>query len=224
MKSGKVEGYIKSDYVLTGSDALNQASSLLKKVADVNTEGLKVRTEPSTESEVLDIVGSDQSFDVLEELDEWVKIDLDGDEGYLYKDYVNVGAKLEEALSISELMYGSGVSDVRVALSNFAKQYIGNPYVWGGTSLTKGADCSGFTQSVYAQFGYSLPRTSYEQQNWGTEVSYADAQPGDLICYGGHVAIYMGNGQIVHASNSRDGIKISNDATYRTILSVRRPS
>ena len=127
VKSGKVEGYIKSDYVLTGSDALNKASSLLKKVADVNTEGLKVRTEPSTESEVLDIVGSDQSFDVLDELDEWVKIDLDGDEGYLYKDYVNVGAKLEEALSISELMYGSGVSDVRVALTNFAKQYIGNP-------------------------------------------------------------------------------------------------
>ena len=108
--------------------------------------------------------------------------------------------------------------------NNPALQFVGNPYVYGGTSLTNGADCSGFTQSVYAQFGYSLPRTSYEQQNWGTEVSYADAQPGDLICYGGHVAIYMGNGQIVHASNSRDGIKISNDATYRTILSVRRPS
>ena len=114
---------------------------------------------------------------------------------------------------------GSGSSIV-----DYATQFVGNPYVWGGTSLTSVADCSGFTQSVYAQFGYSLPRTSYEQQNWGTEVSYADAQPGDLICYGGHVAIYMGNGQIVHASNSRDGIKISNDATYRTILSVRRPS
>ena len=110
------------------------------------------------------------------------------------------------------------------AIVDAAYSQIGVPYVWGGTSLTSGADCSGFTQSVYAQFGYSLPRTSYEQQNWGTEVSYADAQPGDLICYGGHVAIYMGNGQIVHASNSQDGIKISNDATYRTILSVRRPS
>ena len=112
----------------------------------------------------------------------------------------------------------------RQAVADFAVQFVGNPYVWGGTSLTGGADCSGFTQSVYAQFGYSLPRTSYEQQNAGTEVSYADAQPGDLICYGGHVAIYMGNGQIVHASNSRDGIKISNNAAYRTILSVRRPS
>lgn len=121
--------------------------------------------------------------------------------------------------SSSSSFSGSGSSIV-----DYATQFVGNPYVWGGTSLTGGADCSGFTQSVYAQFGYSLPRTSYEQQNWGTEVSYADAQPGDLICYGGHVAIYMGNGQIVHASNSRDGIKISNNAAYRTILSVRRPS
>ena len=110
----------------------------------------------------------------------------------------------------------------RQAVADFAVQFVGNPYVWGGTSLTNGADCSGFVQSVYANFGVSLPRTSYEQQNAGTEVSYADAQPGDLICYGGHVAIYMGNGQIVHASNSQDGIKISNDATYRTIVSVRR--
>ncbi len=112
---------------------------------------------------------------------------------------------------------GSGSSVV-----DFATQFVGNPYVWGGTSLTDGADCSGFVQSVYANFGVSLPRTSYEQQNAGTEVSYADAQPGDLICYGGHVAIYMGDGKIVHASNAKDGIKISNDATYRTILSVRR--
>ena len=110
----------------------------------------------------------------------------------------------------------------RQAVVDFALQFEGNPYVYGGTSLTNGADCSGFTQSVYAQFGYSLPRTSYEQQNWGTEVSYADAQPGDLICYGGHVAIYMGNGRIVHASNSVDGIKISDNAAYRTIVSVRR--
>lgn len=105
---------------------------------------------------------------------------------------------------------------------DYATKFVGNPYVWGGTSLTDGADCSGFVQSIYKNFGVDLPRTSYEQQNSGREVSYSDAQPGDLICYGGHVAIYMGNGQIVHASNSRDGIKISDDAAYRTILSVRR--
>lgn len=112
---------------------------------------------------------------------------------------------------------GSGSSVV-----DYATQFVGNPYVWGGTSLTNGADCSGFVQSVYNKFGVSLPRTSYEQQNAGREVSYSEAQPGDLICYGGHVAIYMGNGKIVHASNSRDGIKVSDNAAYRTILSVRR--
>lgn len=112
---------------------------------------------------------------------------------------------------------GSGSSVV-----DYAIQFVGNPYVWGGTSLTNGADCSGFVQSVYNNFGVSLPRTSYEQQNAGREVSYSEAQPGDLICYGGHVAIYMGNGKIVHASNSRDGIKVSDNAAYRTILSVRR--
>lgn len=98
---------------------------------------------------------------------------------------------------------------------------MGNPYVAGGTSLTNGADCSGFTYRVYSDFGYSLPRTSYEQRSAGTEVSYSDAQPGDLICYDGHVALYIGGGKIVHASTPSSGIKIGN-ANYRTILSVRR--
>lgn len=127
---------------------------------------------------------------------------------------------LDEELTPASDSYsysGSGSSVV-----DYATQFVGNPYVWGGTSLTNGADCSGFVQSVYSKFGVDLPRTSYEQQNVGREVSYADAQPGDLICYGGHVAIYMGNGKIVHASNSRDGIKVSDNAAYRTILSVRR--
>ncbi len=105
---------------------------------------------------------------------------------------------------------------------DFATQFVGNPYVWGGTSLTNGADCSGFVQSVYSNFGVSLPRTTYDQINSGTEVSYADAQAGDLIVYDGHVAIYMGNGQIVHAANEEQGIIISNNPTYDTILSVRR--
>lgn len=112
------------------------------------------------------------------------------------------------------------------AVADYALQFVGNPYVYGGTSLTNGADCSGFVQSVYANFGVSLPRTSEEQMYAGTEVSYADAQPGDLICYGSHIAIYLGNGQIVHASNSapypQGGIKVSDNAAYRTILSVRR--
>ena len=107
-------------------------------------------------------------------------------------------------------------------MASYACQFVGNPYVYGGTSLTSGADCSGFTQSVYAAFGYSIPRTSYSQINAGTAVdSLADAQPGDLICYGGHVAIYIGNGQIVHASTPATGIKYGY-AAYRTILGIRR--
>ncbi len=98
---------------------------------------------------------------------------------YLFKDYVNVGAKLDEALTISEVMYGAGVSDVRMALSNFAKQYIGNPYVWGGTSLTKGADCSGFVLSVFRNYGISLPHSSRAQANCGTKISLSELKPGE---------------------------------------------
>lgn len=112
-------------------------------------------------------------------------------------------------------------SDLGKQIANYACQYIGNPYVAGGTSLTQGADCSGFTYRVYADYGYSLPRTSSQQRSAGTGVSYEEAQPGDLICYDGHVAIYIGNNLIVHASSSRTGIKISN-AQYKTILAVRR--
>ena len=111
--------------------------------------------------------------------------------------------------------------DLGKQIANYACQFIGNPYVSGGTSLTSGADCSGFTYRVYADFGYSLPRTSTQQRRAGPGVSYDEAQPGDLICYEGHVAIYIGNNLIVHASSSRTGIKISN-AQYKTILSVRR--
>lgn len=115
----------------------------------------------------------------------------------------------------------SGGSATGRAVADYACQFIGNPYVAGGTSLTNGADCSGFTMSVYAHFGYSIPRTSYSQMNCGRGVSYSEAQPGDLICYAGHVGIYIGNGLIVHASTPASGIKTTS-ATYRSILAVRR--
>lgn len=119
--------------------------------------------------------------------------------------------------------YTTGVSGSAVV--DYACQFIGNPYVYGGTDINNGIDCSAFTQYVFAHFGISLPRTSYEQRYCGKEVSYSNAQPGDLVCYAGHVGIYMGGGQVVHASNSAPypagGIKISS-ATHMTILSVRR--
>ena len=192
--------------------------------------------EESQSDESYDDYSEDDSEDYSDSSDTDVQYDEDGDvvsgssdssSDYEYDEYGNVidsdntvdydSYSESSSSSSSSSSSGSGSSVV-----NYATQFVGNPYVWGGTSLTNGADCSGFVQSVYANFGVSLPRTSYEQQNAGTEVSYADAQPGDLICYGGHVAIYMGNGQIVHASNSREGIKISDNAAYRTITSVRR--
>ena len=105
---------------------------------------------------------------------------------------------------------------------NYACQFVGNPYVWGGTSLTNGADCAGFIMSIYAKFGVSLPHSSGAMAGCGRGVSYSEAMPGDIICYAGHVAIYMGGGQIVHASNAKDGIKISGNAAYRPIVAVRR--
>ncbi len=115
----------------------------------------------------------------------------------------------------------SGGSAAGQAIASYACQFIGNPYVAGGTSLTNGADCSGFVWRVFKDKGYSVPRTSWELRNAGTEVSYSNAQPGDIVCYAGHVGIYIGNGNIVHASTPKSGIKITT-ATYKSILSVRR--
>lgn len=123
--------------------------------------------------------------------------------------------------SVSDIISAASGSDLGKKIALYACQYIGNPYVAGGTSLTKGADCSGFTYRVFMDFGYTIPRTSYSQRSAGVEVSYKDAQPGDIICYDGHVALYIGGGYIVHASTAKTGIKLGR-AEYRTILSVRR--
>ena len=118
--------------------------------------------------------------------------------------------------SIGGTEFGRNVAD-------YALQFVGNPYVYGGTSLTRGTDCSGYTQSVYRHFGVSIPRTSGEQAGFGREIPYEDMEPGDLVCYSGHVAMYIGGGRIVHASSRKEGIKVSNDPAYRTIVSIRRP-
>ena len=152
----------------------------------------------------------EESYDEDEDYDE--EESYDEDEDYYEED------SYEEEESSSDAYYsGNGQ-----AVADYACQFVGNPYVWGGTSLTNGADCSGFIMSVYANFGVSLPHSSAAMRSCGTEVSYSEAMPGDIICYSGHVAIYLGGGSIVHASNEKDGIKISGNAAYRTILSVRR--
>ena len=221
IQSGEVEGYVSMDYLLTGPDARVKANEIVHTVVVVNGDGLNVREAPNTESAVLTQVASGEEMDYLETLDGWIKVAVDADEAYVSADYVTVTEKLDTAITMTELLYGQGVSDVRVDLVEYAKQFVGNRYVWGGTSLTKGADCSGFVLSVFKKYGISLPHHAASQAGYGTKISASELQPGDLVFYGNsrgsinHVAIYIGGGQVVHASNERSGIKISN-YTYRT--------
>lgn len=215
IQSGEVEGYVSLDYLLIGPDAKLKANELVHTVALVETDGLNVREEPNTESAILTQVPKGEELEYAETLDGWIKVYIDSDEAYVSSEYVTVTEKLDTAITMTELLYGLGVSDVRVELVEYAKQFIGNRYVWGGTSLTNGADCSGFVLSVFKKFGVSLPHHSGSQANCGTKISAGDLQPGDLVFYGNsrgrinHVAIYIGNGQVVHASSKRTGIKIS---------------
>ena len=226
IESGKVKGYVKSEYLMTGEAAIAKAQEVKQTVATVTTTTLYVRDEANTDSHVITMMPEGEELEVLEVLDGWVKINVDSDEGYVSSDYVSIATELPKAQTMTEVRYGQGVSDVRVSLVSYATQFVGNPYVWGGTSLTRGADCSGFVMSVFANYGISLPHSSRAQANCGTKISASDAQPGDLFFYGNgrginHVGIYIGNGQVVHASSPKTGIKISN-ASYRNPVCVVR--
>lgn len=224
--SGKVTGYVNKQYLVTGDEAEAIAEQEIKTVATVNTETLNVRAEKSTEAAVLSQVGNSEAFTVNSVADGWVEISVDDSVGYISQDYVTLAQALPTAKTIEQVKYGDGVSDVRASVVSYALQFVGNRYVWGGTSLEKGIDCSGFTMRILGKYGISLPHSSKEQPSYGTKISASEAKPGDLFFYGSgrsisHVAIYIGNGQIVHASNKRDGIKVSN-AYYRNPICVAR--
>lgn len=227
IKSGKVEGYCSTDYLYMGEEAVSRGKEVASMIAVVNTQTLKVRGEPNTDSIVLTLIPQDEELEVVEIMENgWIKFLLDDEEAFVSGDYVNVEERLEKAVTLTELLYGQGISNVRVDLVQFAKQFIGNPYVWGGTSLTGGADCSGFTLSVFKKYGISLPHHAASQAQLGKKVSLSEAQPGDLVFYAkngviNHVAIYIGNGQVVHASSPKTGIKVSS-VNYRTPACVRR--
>lgn len=227
IKSGKVDGYCSTEFLYMGEDAIARGREVASMIAVVNTQTLKVREEPNTDSIVITLIPQEEELEVVEIMDNgWVKFLLDDEEAYVSGDYVDVEERLEKAVTLTELMYGQGVSDVRVDLVQYAKQFVGNPYVWGGTSLTKGADCSGFTLSIYKKYGVSLPHHAASQAQMGTKVDYSSAQPGDLVFYAkngriNHVAIYIGNGQVIHASSPKTGIKISS-WNYRTPAGIRR--
>lgn len=224
--SGKVTGYVNKQYLVTGDEAEAIAQQEIKTVATVNTETLNVRAEKSTEAAVLSQVGNSEAFTVNSVADGWVEISVDDSVGYISQDYVTLAQALPTAKTIEQVKYGDGVSDVRASVVSYALQFVGNRYVWGGTSLEKGVDCSGFTMRILGKYGISLPHSSRAQPSYGKKISASEAKPGDLFFYGSgrsisHVAIYIGNGQIVHASNKRDGIKVSN-AYYRNPICVAR--
>lgn len=218
IKSGEVEGYVSAEFIITGSEALAKANEVATNKAKVTADAVHVRLEANTDSAILSNVFSGDELEVIAELGDWVQVNVDGETGYISAEFVECGIALPDAMTMSEARYGEGVSDVRVDLVNYALQFVGNPYVWGGTSLTRGADCSGFVLSIYSKYGISLPHSSRAQANYGTRVSTSELQPGDLLFYGSggisHVAIYIGGGQIVHASTETTGIIVSN-AFYR---------
>lgn len=226
IKSGNVEGYVSCEFLLTGLQAKWKAEELVSTIATVTVDSLNVREEANTDAEVITKVSRGEELEVVESEGEWVRVYLDDEEVYVFAECVKVEAKLMTAITMTELLYGQGISDVRVDLCQYAKQFLGNPYVWGGVSLTNGADCSGFVLSVYKKYGVTLPHYSGAQANSGTKISLSDAKPGDLVFYGkgqtiNHVAIYIGNGQVIHASSPTTGIKISN-VYYRTPLKTVR--
>lgn len=249
IQSGNVNGYVKADYVSVGNEEVIRAAS--RRVANVTTETLRVREQPTTESEIVTLVPEGDQLTVVDEsIEGWVGVTVTEGTGYVSTEFVSLdteyvyGETIEEietrlqkeeearqaalrAAAASQAATSSNANFNYTAPSgtgassvvDFASQFVGNPYVYGGTSLTSGADCSGFVMSVYAQFGVGLPHSSYAMRSVGYGVT--DMLPGDIVCYSGHVGIYAGNGTIVHAANERYGITYSS-VDYMPIIAVRR--
>ena len=284
VRSGNVTGYVKNQYLVFGDEIKNFAKQNVKKVAKVQTETLRVRKKASTDSKIVTLVSEDDKLKVKKQSDDWAKVKVDGQTGYVSKDYAKVTYSFGKAKSMKQIqaeqvakeaqkqaaqttignesastsssntsnssttagstkassvqaakkdsvsVSSSGSSATGSRIASYAQQFVGNPYRYGGNSLTSGIDCSGFTQQIMAKFGYSISRTSSSQSGDGRAVSTSNLRVGDLVFYGDggsidHVALYIGGGQVVHASNSapypRGGIKISN-VNYRTPICARR--
>lgn len=248
IRSGSAEGYVPSDTLITGSEAEQCAEEYENNTVTVTARVLNVRAGQGTDAEILTQIAEDEQYQVTgDPVNGWYPVKVGDVDGWVSGEYVteetsySYGETKEEeekrtaeeerkeqeaeeqqaAEAAASSVTGTDVSGQ--AVIDYACQFVGNPYVWGGTSLTNGADCSGFVQSVYAHFGVSLPRTTYDMVNSGYAVSYEEAQPGDLILYGdcSHVGLYMGDGNIVNALNSDRGICICS-ATYTNIYAVRR--
>lgn len=229
IRSGKVEGYVSMDYLATGSRAEELAAQNQTLTATVLAQALKVRKQPDTDHGTWGLAANGRELEVVEVLDNgWVSVVYgDGtDPAYVSGEYVDVAYKLDTAMTMTEVRYGKGVTDAGIDLANRAIQYVGCPYVYGGNSLSNGTDCSGFTMLLYAKYGISLAHSARAQARCGSEVSISDLRPGDLVFYSrgsgiDHVAIYIGGGQVCHASNPTNGIIITG-VNYRTPVCARR--
>jgi len=240
IKSNGITGYVNSDYLITGSEAVQLAKEVGFYVAEANTDGLYVRASSNKSADIVDQIAKGEDLLVVNSkviTDDpkypiWVEVTLESDDNeagttaYVAKDFVDISFKLIDAVSIEALEFGAGVSNTRINLVNEAKEHLGESYVWGGTRLGSGVDCSGFTQAVYRLMGYTISRTSRSQAVGGTKINASQLKPGDLVFYGSssyisHVAIYIGNYRIIHASNRRDGIKISNMYYRQPVKYVR---
>ncbi len=261
--SGNVQGYVKSEFVVVGDEALSKSVS--RRVAQVTSaDMLRVRASATTDSDVLGNVPNGEYITVIDEsVPGWIGVSIEEGTGYVSSEFVTLSteytyaeSKAEEEARLakeeaerkaaaeaaeaarkksesassskssssknSNKTYNAPSGSNGSAVVSYAEQFVGNPYVYGGTSLTNGADCSGFVMSVYSQFGVSLPHSSSAMRSCGYEVDPSEMQPGDIICYSGHVAIYAGNNTIVHAATPSSGIKYTSPANYNPIITVRR--
>lgn len=222
--------YVSTQYLSTKAPSSGSSSSSFTETSTttytryVTASSLNVRSGASTSSSVVGTYREGTKVTCYGTSGSWTKVKYNGVTRYVSTQYLSASAPSSgsSGSSSSSSNAATNSSSKGQQVANYALQFVGNPYVWGGTSLTNGSDCSGFTQSVYKHFGYSIPRTSASQRSAGKAVSWSERQVGDLICYSGHVAIYIGNNKIVHSSNPKDGVKITSPANYTTVLAVRR--
>lgn len=255
--SGSVEGYIKSEYFIYGSEAAKVVDDYVTRYAVVKADRLNVRESADLAAKRIGYLDQGEKALLVEDDGEWLQVSYGGNKkGYVAAEYTTIAEEFVYAKSIEEeraelealraqqkrretseehapeirtvaapvTTYSSN-SELRSQIVEYAKQFLGNKYVMGGTSLQSGTDCSGFTCFIYADFGYSISRTpSGQLSSAGKSIDYSEIQPGDIICYGkgscSHVALYIGDGQIIHAANSRKGVVIYN-ADYDNILGVK---
>lgn len=237
IQSGDVTGFVKKEYVATGARAEKLSTKFGKKYAIVKkgTEVLNVREEKDTDAGIVTQIKDGDAVAVQSVSEDWVKVKTeDGETGYVAKEYVSTALRFKHAQVSAKKKTASSASSGETkatgnggsAVAKYALQFVGNPYVWGGTSLTNGADCSGFVMRIYEKFGYSLPHSSAAQAGYGKRVSLNALQPGDLVFYKhgssiGHVAMYIGGGRIVHAAGKKWGI-ITGNVNYHQPYCARR--